>query len=162
MDQAKLHYVEEVALYFERAGLQRMAGRIIGWLLVCDPPEQTMTQITEGLQASKSTISVALRMLVGVYLVEQITPPGERRDYYRLSPDAWNRSFRARMHQVTELRDLAARGLAVMDDVQPAQRERLEVMRDMNDFMAREFPRLLDQWEAEHRAKKDSLKDTDP
>ena len=30
-------YVEEVALYFEAQGLPRMIGRILGWLLICEP-----------------------------------------------------------------------------------------------------------------------------
>lgn len=153
MDDKKLQYIEEVALYFEKIGLQRMAGRVIGWLLVCDPPQQSMQEITDGLQAAKSSISTALRTLVGLYLVEQIGVPGDRRDYYYLSDDAWNRSFRARMHQVTELSELASRGLSAMQDDPPAVKARLTLMRDMNEFMAREFPKLLDRWEKERRAR---------
>lgn len=151
----KLHYVEEVGLYFEKIGLQRMAGRVIGWLLVCDPPHQTMPAITEALQASKSSISTALRTLVQLYLVEQFSIPGERRDYYKLSNDAWHRSFRSRLHQVTELSQLAERGLAVLEGESEELRERLELMRAMNDFLGREFPRLLDEWEAQWRARKE-------
>ena len=54
-------FVEECGLYFEGIGLTRMAGRIIGWLLISDPPHQTQGDLVEVLQASKSSISVALK-----------------------------------------------------------------------------------------------------
>jgi DNA-binding transcriptional regulator GbsR (MarR family) len=149
----KQQFVEETGIYFERVGLTRMAGRIIGWLLICDPPEQTMQQIGEALQAAKSSVSVALRSLVTLRLIDQVSHPGDRRDYFRASDDMWNRSFNARMHQLTELRDLAERGLELMADEPPDSQRRLRLMRDMNDFMAREFPKLLEKWEAEKKAK---------
>ncbi len=30
-----------------------MAGRVIGWLLICDPPAQTFNQLVAVLRASK-------------------------------------------------------------------------------------------------------------
>ena len=31
------HFVEDISLYFEQMGLPRMAGRVLGVLLICDP-----------------------------------------------------------------------------------------------------------------------------
>ena len=45
----KQHFAEEVGLFFERSGMTRMAGRILGWLLVCDPPHQTLNDLAEAL-----------------------------------------------------------------------------------------------------------------
>ena len=149
----KQQFVEEVGLYFERVGLTRMEGRVIGWLLICDPPQQSMGDLVEALQASKSSISVALRTLVTLYLIEQVSIPGERRDYYKASSDMWNRSFHARMHQLTEMRQLAERGIELLSDEAPERRQRLELMRDHNAFMEQEFPRLLERWENIKKAK---------
>ena len=49
----KQHFVEEVALVFEEIGLIRMAGRILGWLLISNPPYQSADELAEALQASK-------------------------------------------------------------------------------------------------------------
>lgn len=150
----KQQYVEEVALYFEGVGLTRMAGRIIGWLLICDPPHQSMAQLCEALQASKSSISVATRQLLQLYLIERLSIPGDRRGYYRASDDMWNRSFKARMHQLAELRALAERGLKLLQSGDDSRRyKRLELMRDMNEFMEREFPKLLEKWEEEKKTR---------
>jgi DNA-binding transcriptional regulator GbsR (MarR family) len=149
----KPQFIENVGLYFERVGLTRMEGRIIGWLLICDPPHQSMGELVEGLGASKSSISVALRTLTTLYLIDQISLPGQRRDYYRASSDMWTRSFRARQNQIFELRQLAEQGLEMLKDEPDDRLKRLELMRDMNAFLEVEFPKLLDRWEEIKREK---------
>lgn len=149
----KQQFVEDTGLYFEKIGLTRMAGRIIGWLLICDPPYQTMGDLVEALQASKSSISTSLRMLEQYSLIQRFSRPGERRDYYRLAPDIWVWSFQSRMHLVTEMRQLAEHGLALLADESPEQRRRLELMRDVNGYLEREFPKMLEGWEIEKKAK---------
>jgi DNA-binding transcriptional regulator GbsR (MarR family) len=150
MDTNEKHqsFIEECGLYFEGIGLTRMAGRIIGWLLICEPPHQQQSELVEALGASKSSISVALKDLTTLYLVERVSFPGDRRTFYRTAKDMWSRSFRARMHQLTELRVLSERGLDAIRDESPERHLRLEFMRDMNAFLEAEFPRLLDAWDA--------------
>jgi DNA-binding transcriptional regulator GbsR (MarR family) len=153
MMDKKQQFIEETGLFFEHTGMTRMAGRIIGYLLICDPPLQTMPDLVEALQASKSSVSVSLRPLVGYKLVDQISLPGERRDYYRINNEMWIRSWRARMSLLTELRELADRGLDALANDSPETRRRLEVMREMNAFLEREFPKLLERWEDEKKAR---------
>jgi DNA-binding transcriptional regulator GbsR (MarR family) len=146
-------FVEDCGLYFEGIGLTRIAGRIIGWLLICDPPHQQQSELVEALEASKSSISVALKDLTTLYLVERFALPGDRGTYYRTSKDMWTRSFRARMHQVTQLKELSQRGLDALEDESPERRQRLGIMHDINAFLESEFPKLLDQWDAIKQAK---------
>lgn len=146
-------FVEECGLYFEQVGLTRIAGKIIGCLLICDPPYQDQASLVATLGASKSSISVALKDLTTLYLVERFTLPGDRRTFYRTSKDMWSRSFRARMNQVSELKELGERGLAALEGESPQRRQRLEFMRDMNAFMETEFPKLLDAWDKIKKAK---------
>ncbi|HEX7974611.1 MAG TPA: MarR family transcriptional regulator, partial [Anaerolineales bacterium] len=80
---AKQHFVEEVALVFEEIGIARMAGRILGWLLISNPPHQSADELAEALQASKGSISTMTRLLIQADLIERIGLPGERRDYFR-------------------------------------------------------------------------------
>jgi DNA-binding transcriptional regulator GbsR (MarR family) len=153
MDDKTQRFIEDTGMFFERLGLSRMAGRIVGYLLVCEPPEQTMPEIIEALQASKSAISNALAQLQTFFLVTRFSRSGERRDYFRLADDIWYRSFQARMGQITEMRELAEAGLALMEGESKEKRERLLLMRDMYSFMEREFPKLLERWEDEKRTR---------
>ena len=94
-DEQLLLYVEDFGLYFEQFGLARTAGRMLGWLLVGDPPHQTMDELVEVLQVSKSSISTTSRLLMYIGLVSKVSFPGERKDFYRISDDAWVQGWEA-------------------------------------------------------------------
>lgn len=148
---AEQAYIEEFGLYWEQMGLPRMTGRILAWLLICDPPQQTMPDLTEALQASKSSISTGTRMLIQFGFIERISLPGERRDYYRLLPHLWSRVLAEKRNQFNLFLQLAERGLALLDGADPQRRERLEEMHDLYAFMDREYPALLERWRAERK-----------
>lgn len=150
---AELQYVEEVALGFERQGLFRMAGRVLGWLLICDPPEQTFGQLAQVLQASKGSISTAMKFLVPAGLVERISRPGDRRDYYRCRPGAWAELARDQSRLYGEFRKLAQRGLELLADAPAARRERLQDMHDFYAWLEAEMPALWARWRREQQAK---------
>lgn len=145
MDGAS-EFVEEASLYFERLGLSRTAGRIMGWLLVREP-DGDAPQLCEELGVAKSSVSVALRRLEQAGLVEKFRVADMRRDRYRLAEDIFGRAFRAQMSALDDFVALAERGLTVVGD-DSQRRVRLENMRDMYAFMSVRFPQLLDEWEA--------------
>lgn len=143
-------YVESFGLFWEEAGLPRMTGRILSWLLICDPPYQTMHELTNALQSSKSSISAGTRMLIQIGIIERVSLPRQRRDYYRIVPDVWSRVLEEKAQQFTEFRRLAEKGLSLLEGASPARRQRLEEMRDLYVFMEREYPLVLRHWQA-HR-----------
>ena len=146
-------FIEDMGLYFEANQLTRMAGRIIGWLLICDPPYQSMPDLVASLNASKSSISTALALLRQHHLIDLVRIPGERKDLYRLNADLWTHAFEARADQITLLRLLAERGLALLADQPEDRRRRLALMFEMNAFMETEFPRLIARWNEVKRTK---------
>jgi DNA-binding transcriptional regulator GbsR (MarR family) len=143
------HFVEEVGLMFELVGLPRMAGRIFGWLLISDPPWQSSSELAEMLQASKGSISTITRLLIQISLIEKVSFPGDRRDYFQIKPNAWTHMTEQRLAQITAFRQLAERGLTMMASTAPHLRGRLQEMRDIHAFWERELPRLNRQWEEE-------------
>ena len=63
-----------------------MTGRVSGWLLLSDPPVQSLTEIAEGLGVSKAAVSGAARLLLQSRVVERVSEPGQRGDFYRALP----------------------------------------------------------------------------
>jgi DNA-binding transcriptional regulator GbsR (MarR family) len=143
------HYVEDVGLLFEQAGLPRMAGRVLGHLLTAEPPHQSADDLAKALRASKGSISTTTRLLMQIYFIERISLPGDRRDYFRIAPNVWTKMSRARAPQITQIRQLAERGLAILDGAPEEQRQRLEEMRDFYAWYERELPALIDRYERE-------------
>lgn len=148
----QMHFVEDVGLSFEMVGLPRMAGRIFGWLLISNPPHQSPRELATVLQASKGSISTMTRLLLQISLIERISLPGQRRDYFRIKPHAWTELTRQRMTQITLFRQLAERGLEMLQEKDPQLRQRLEEMRDMHAFLEQELPMLLERWEQKRSA----------
>ncbi len=145
-DEQLLLYVEDFGLYFEQFGLARTAGRMLGWLLVCDPPHQTMDELVEVLQVSKSSISTTSRLLIYIGLVSKVSFPGERKDFYRISENAWVQGWEAKNNQTTEMKHMAARGLEILPEDDTERRERLQEMHDLYAFLEAELPKLTQRW----------------
>jgi DNA-binding transcriptional regulator GbsR (MarR family) len=145
------HFVEDVGLLFEEMGFPRMAGRILGWLMICDPPEQSAGQLADVLQASKGSLSTMTRLLIQIGLVERVAIPGQRRDYFRISPGAWPQLIRTQMQAMTGLHQVVERGLVMLANEKPERLLRLREAHDLYAFLERELPLLFQQWER-HRA----------
>jgi DNA-binding transcriptional regulator GbsR (MarR family) len=126
-------------------GLPPMTGRVLAWLLVCEPEEQTAAQLAEALNASKGSISGATTMLVRSGLVDRLHLPGERADRFRMRPDAWDEQVRNQ--GVTEARALIARGLDALADEPPARRARLEELDAFYAWWQSRAPALWDEWQ---------------
>ncbi|MEV6138521.1 MarR family transcriptional regulator [Nocardia sp. NPDC051990] len=146
----QLAFVEDFALVLERMGLVRMTGRAVGWLLVSDPPEQTFGEIADVLQASKGSISSALKTLVTMRWVDKISKPGDRRDYYSIRPGILPELTRQQSSMYTDLTQMTARGLALFDDPNGVGAERVRDMHEFFVWMGKELPALIDRWYAEH------------
>ncbi|MGG6294633.1 GbsR/MarR family transcriptional regulator [Leptolyngbya sp. AN02str] len=151
---AKTHFVEEVGLMFEQAGFPRMAGRIFGWLLISEPPQQSSADLAEVLQASKGSISTITRLLIQIGLLEKVGLPGDRRDYFQIKTNAWTHMTEQRLAQIVAFRKLAERGLDLLKEAPPVQQKRLQEMRDMHAFLERELPLLNQRWEEEQAQKR--------
>ena len=149
------HFVEEVGIVFEQTGLPRMAGRIFGWLLISDPPHQSMDQLVEALMASKGSISSMTRLLIQIGLIERLSLPGVRHNYFHLQSDAWQHLIRHGLEdEIKMFRQLAEHGLELLTDATPPTPKWLEEMRDIYTFLEQEFPGLVERWEQEHRKEK--------
>jgi DNA-binding transcriptional regulator GbsR (MarR family) len=149
MDDELARFVEEAALFWEEQGLPRIAGRILAWLLVCDPPYRSARQLTEELGASKASISTMTRLLQASGTIEVVAIPGERATHFRLTPHTLGRKLERRLQAMVSFLPLARRGLELLADEPPERRERLEEVASMYAFLARELPALLERWRAE-------------
>lgn len=140
----EIHFIEDIGLYFERLGLPRMAGRILGVLLISDPDAQSITDIAAKLSASKSSISTMARLLIEVGLIERVASPIPRRDYYRFKSGGWILYMQQWLALMAGLHKIAERGLDLMKDKPADLQERLLEAHDLFSFMEDNFPALLE------------------
>ncbi|MFG2100717.1 GbsR/MarR family transcriptional regulator [Micromonospora echinaurantiaca] len=151
---AQRRYAEDAAVVLSGLGLPPAYGKLLGWLLVCDPPWQTSGQLAEGLGLSKGSVSTGMRLLETSGLARRVPVPGHRGHAYEVRPDAIIR-IAADATKFRAFRELMERGLAVAGGEDAPGTERLRVMRDFYAFIEREVPKLVERFEAEYQGKGD-------
>ena len=147
----KKHFVEDVGLLFEEGGMPRMAGRIVGWLLISNPPYQSLPELAQILQASNASISTMTRLLIQMGLIDRVALPGHRRDHYRIKPGAFESLFEHNLQEIKAGMQLVERGLDLVTNQPPEMKQRLKEVRDLYTFFDREYPVLLERWEKEKK-----------
>jgi hypothetical protein len=145
-------FIEELGMQFElEAAAPRMLGRVLGWLLVCDPPEQSAAELAERLQASKGSISTATRLLLRMGMIERVRLRGERFDRFIARPEAWD-EYLWREEQFSAPRRVLRLGLEALGDEPPARRARLEELDSIYAWWERRIPQLREEYLADRRA----------
>ena len=140
-------FIESSAELMEEHGFPRMAGRVIGSLLIHDPPYMSHEDLAELPQASKGSISMSTQLLMRLNYVERFSLPGERRSYYRLRQNLWHDFLTDIAQHVQRERSVVLQGLAVLKNEPIEIKRRLIEMLVISDFMREEWPGLLDRWE---------------
>ena len=143
MTSGESQFVEEMGQFLASLGMTPMAGRMWGWLLICDQPEQTATDIAAALHASRGSISGTARLLATSGLIRRSTKPGDRREYFSAPPEALDSLLGSAAGIYQHMRAIAARGLDSVADRSVESRARLQEFHDVMAFVEREVPRVI-------------------
>jgi len=77
-------FIEEMGLISQENGGPRIAGRILG-LLIVEDEALSLQQISDRLEISRGSASTNARLLARRGLLRLIAKPGDRQDYYQLT-----------------------------------------------------------------------------
>ncbi|MGH3155206.1 MAG: GbsR/MarR family transcriptional regulator [Streptosporangiaceae bacterium] len=141
--------------YARRYGMAPMVGRVLGYLAVCEPREQSIAELAEALLASRSAIAGAVNGLENLGLIRRSRAAGERMDRIRISMS----SSQAMGFDVSEYREqgeLAREGLRVIADASPGRRAVLLEWAAFADFLADRLPMLEKDWKTHRQALRDA------
>lgn len=143
----QLIFADHVGRFYARQyGFPPMAGRLLGYLFVCDPEHQTIDELGEALLASRSAITGAVKLLEGYRMARRTRLAGERMDRVSLDPTSQQpQNFDSAIH--IEHAALFREGLTLLTDAPPERRARLEEMVALADFLSKRLPALLDEWQ---------------
>ncbi|MEW1792997.1 MULTISPECIES: hypothetical protein [Streptomyces] len=146
-------FVEKVAqYYFENDGMPHDRGRVVGWMMICEPPEQTAADIEKALGAPRAAID---------RIVDQLTPEndpvsvfersGTLQENYtvRLRENSWGPKVRGIFSEFPDFHRVAADGLAGLR-AENAPEDRLRRLANMERFLgfvSAEMPAILDRYE---------------
>lgn len=153
MSPEEAEFVDRMGLFFEFLGATRTMGRIYGWLLISDPPQQSLTQLAGALSVSKASISTVARQLHEGGMVERLPSP-DRQHVYRVTTGGFTSVLDTQLSRMRLGIEAAEFGLSVLNEKRAQQRERVEDFRDFCEFCTRAYrDQLMRMW-TEYREEK--------
>lgn len=148
---AELTFADHVGrFYARRYAFPPMVGRLLGYLAVCDPPDQSIAGLAEALLASRSAIAGAVKVLETMRTIQRSRAAGERMDRVRLdlsSPQAMGMDIT----EYEEMSELAREGLGLLQTASVERRAVLVEMSAFAELILEEIPKIQQAWK-ERRA----------
>jgi DNA-binding transcriptional regulator GbsR (MarR family) len=150
------HFADELGYFWESAGGTRMAGRVLGALLLADPPEMSSSGLAAFLGVSSGSVSTATRELIRPGLVQRVRVPGEREDYFRatMGGSALPRFFQTRLALTRHLIELLGRGQRLALRKDPQVRQQLTEVREFYEFIEQQQAAIYRRWERRRRRRR--------
>jgi DNA-binding transcriptional regulator GbsR (MarR family) len=142
----KEEFIEDVGIFFVEMHLPRIAGKILGFLLISSPSYQTAGQLMTATGGSKGSISTMTRFLMQNDFIEMIGIPGKRDIYYQIKAHSAGQWLIVRVSFIKTLHRLADRALKLSSRDNFKQLQWLQDVHDLNAFFEREFPVMMERW----------------
>ena len=142
-------FVERMGQHFEDDGFSRIAGRILGYLMLQTEP-QSLDALADSLRVSKASVSNNTRMLEGLGALERVTHPGDRRDYYQVADLMHERMIELRVKRFQATQALVSEGLQTGAARDPVVRSRLESVCTFFEHMIKTIRATQQCWQRDH------------
>ena len=139
--------------YARRYGMAPMVGRLVGYLAVCEPREQSISELADALLASRSAIAGAVNTLESLGLIRRYRAAGERMDRVCIDLSS-SRTFGFDLSEYQEQGQLAREGLRLLSDAPPERQEVLLEWAAFADFLVERLP----VWEQEWKQRRNELR----
>jgi DNA-binding transcriptional regulator GbsR (MarR family) len=146
VDARREQFIERMGLMLEADGLPRIAGRILGYLLIT-PGECSLEDLASELGVSRASVSNDARRLAQIGVIERRGRPGDRRDYYTLSPDGFRHSIEARVENMRRFHGLIDEARRIGGDSEEVQ-GRLAVWDESHRMLLGAFEGILRELDA--------------
>lgn len=142
---------EQAAAMLAAAGMARMPARVM-MALVGSPDEgYTAADLADRLGVSPAAVSGAVRYLVSMRLIQRLSRPGDRRDRYDLTDDAWSGMITANAPLYSAIATHMDR-IADENTDAPISVARAREIADFLRYLTERMPQLTDEWRAERAA----------
>jgi DNA-binding transcriptional regulator GbsR (MarR family) len=139
-------FIRDMGALFASTGGSAISGRILGWLIVCDPPEQSLVEIQAAVGASKASVSTMTRMLVESGFIERAAGNDARRIAFRVHEDVWSIMMERRFGMLAQLIETGERGRQALRGTPVRRRRQLDAMIEFCGFMHEELSGISQRW----------------
>lgn len=147
-DKAIAEFVEQMGLILQAEGLPRIAGHIMGLMIMHEGPF-SLSQLAERLKVSRASISTNTRLLEDLEVIVRTAKPGDRQVYFTLSPRPYARMLRGMIRRMRRARDVVETTQVALPEGMTDTHERLQELDEFYEVLIDMFADLIDRWDAD-------------
>lgn len=137
-------FIESMGLTAQADGFPRIAGRIMGAMILSTEP-LSGEELADSLQISRGSVSTNSRLLLTLGVVELKSVPGERKDYYGLADQPFMALFAGQANRSAATAKMVSSAQKKINS--PLARKRLAEFARFHQLMAETFNRLQKEFE---------------
>ncbi|MCW5716729.1 MAG: MarR family transcriptional regulator [Bauldia sp.] len=120
-------FVEQMGILGEDGRMPRIAGRLFGLFLVETRP-LSLRDLADRLRVSKASVSTNTRLLAAAGMIERVSMPGDRQDYYRFASVPLELMLQEMLRHTTRVAKLLAATGDKLSDSNAEVRARLSTL----------------------------------
>lgn len=144
-ERAKLmELIDKAAGYFEEYGFPRIGGRMIGLLLVAGRPVSA-EEMADILQVSRSSVTTNLKTLDLLGLIEQVSVPMQREEFFVFSEEGLYKLLEMRRESTSQLLQTVRETTQQIQDEATCQR--LAHLQTWLQMLDEAYDNLLQAWQ---------------
>lgn len=129
LNQAAVEFIENMGLSAEADGLPRIAGRMWGFFVIQGGP-CSFAEVADMLQVSRGSVSTNARLLRALGILQRVSRPGDRQDYYQLSDNPYESLLSGYVERMSSSGSNAEAALSRLPAGHGAAKQRLREMRN--------------------------------
>ena len=138
-------FVERFGLIAQAQGLSRIAGRIMGLIIIEGGPI-SFGELSKRLQVSRGSISTNTRLLESLGIVERTSRSGERQDYFEIASTPYKRLLRVQSEQLSKAQSVIRHTIVELPGNREDSRARLNELDAFYEALRRSYDDLIEQF----------------
>lgn len=138
-------FVERFGLIAQAQGLSRIAGRIMGLIIIEGGPI-SFGELSKRLQVSRGSISTNTRLLESLGIIERTSRSGERQDYFEIASTPYKRLLRVQSEQLSKAQSVIRQTIGDLPGNREDSRARLNELDAFYEALRRSYDDLIEQF----------------
>lgn len=147
---AAVEFIEQLALVAEAEGLPRIAGRIVGLLVIAQEP-MSFDELVAQLQVSRGSVSTNTRLLESRGVIRRVSRLGERRDLFEVPPDFPERFFEKQVERQRATQRIFANARKSLPASYARVKEELQRAEEFHGLLIESTEKTLSGWKRRKR-----------
>ena len=141
-------FVERMGLIAEGDGLSRIAGRIMG-LMVIEGGPLSFAELAQRLEVSRGSVSTNTRFLERLGVIERVARRGDRQDYFQLATAPYVRLLEGSVDRMMKAHGVVAHAKEQLSDNDGDTQRRLDELASFYEGLGNSFRELAKRFSGE-------------